>query len=269
MKFNTLAFLLISLVIAINLVASCDAKHEIKYIIVGKGEVCYRSTPNFPRTRCSPGLVCAVPEGTPAGMTGGSMKCQPKATGLKPNPRIEKVKTAKKGQVCRASYPGFPKTKCLPGLECRIPKGTPAGMTGVSSTCQPRATGYLPMPKPDGLVKTAKEGETCRASYPGFPKTRCASGLICLIPWGTPSGMTGVSSTCQKPHIHIQPMPKPTGLVKTAKEGEVCRASYPGFPKTRCASGLICKLPYVKLRLGQQAPVGGSSICQKPRLTKN
>merc|ERR1711957_320159 len=161
MKLINLAKIFLTLVVAINLLATCEAKKvkkhsaippRIGYILAGEGEVCSKSTPNFAPTKCAHPFVCKpMASDMNRGMTGMSSYCQ-RATGLIKPTVIDNVipipkpslRIVKEGKVCRKSTPNFPKTKCDRGLECRVPDSTPRGMTGVASICQkPKMTHYF------------------------------------------------------------------------------------------------------------------------------
>merc|ERR1711957_920888 len=233
MKLINLAKIFLTLVVAINLLATCEAKKvkkhsaippRIGYILAGEGEVCSKSTPNFAPTKCAHPFVCKpMASDMHRGMTGMSSYCQ-RATGLIKPTVIDNVipipkpsiRIVKEGKVCYRSTPNFPITICEKGLKCQVRPGTQLGMTGGAKICQKPVwshTGGNQIIRPSKpLIMTggngtalpprwAYLGEVCRKSTPNFPKTKCDRGLECRVPDSTPRGMTGVASICQKPKI--------------------------------------------------------------------
>merc|ERR1712166_1706289 len=152
MKLINLAKIFLTIVVAINLLATCEAKKVKKQVriqshmvvTVEEGEVCRKSTPNFPKTKCAHPFVCKpMASDMKRGMTGMSSYCQ-RATGLikptfndivipLPKPSLHIVK---EGKVCYRSIPNFPKTICMKGLECKIRPGTNPYMPGTAKICQ-------------------------------------------------------------------------------------------------------------------------------------
>merc|ERR1712166_556983 len=264
MKLINLAKIFLTIVVAINLLATCEAKKvkkhsvlikpRIGYILAGEGEVCRKSTPNFPPTKCAPSFVCKpMASDMHRGMTGMSSYCQ-RATGLikptftdnlipLPKPSLHIVK---EGKVCYRSIPNFPKTICMKGLECKIRPGTNPYMPGTAKICQKPTkvwshTGGNQIIKP--VIMTGGHGR-------GLPPA--------------PTTYHYISKTITtKPIEHVTLGGDASSLPpRRAFLGDVCFKPTPDFPKTKCASGLECRVRDSTPR----GMTGVSAICQKPKM---
>jgi len=266
MKLINLAKIFLTLVVAINLLATCEAKKVKKhsvliprkdlYILAGEGEVCSKSTPNFPPTKCAHPFVCKpMASDMNRGMTGMSSYCQ-RATGLIKPTVIDNVipipkpsiRIVKEGKVCYRSTPNFPISICEKGLECKVRPGTQLGMTGGAKICQKPTkvwshTGGNQIIRPSKpLIMTGGGGR----GLPPAPKTyHYISKTITTKP--IEPIMLGGNGTALPP--------------RWAYLGEVCRKSTPNFPKTKCDRGLECRVPDSTPR----GMTGVSAICQKPK----
>jgi len=258
MKLINLAKIFLTLVVAINLLATCEAKKVKKhsvliprkdlYILAGEGEVCSKSTPNFPPTKCAHPFVCKpMASDMNRGMTGMSSYCQ-RATGLIKPTVIDNVipipkpsiRIVKEGKVCYRSTPNFPISICEKGLECKVRPGTQLGMTGGAKICQKPTkvwshTGGNQIIKP--VIMTGGHG----IGLPPAPKPTKVWNYSDRMP------KTGGGGSALPP--------------RRAQLGEVCRKPIPNFPKTKCASGLECRVRDSTPR----GMTGVSAICQKPK----
>ena len=160
MKLINLAKIFLTLVVAINLLATCEAKRVKKhsvltkqtknlelskpkliYILAGEGEACHK-----PYTKCVPPFVCKyMASDINKGITGMSKYCQ-RATGLikpidyndnTPLPHKPSIRIVKEGKVCsKLSIYDFPATMCEKGLVCRERSVLHYSSRGGSKICQ-------------------------------------------------------------------------------------------------------------------------------------
>jgi len=274
MKFNTLAYLFITLIISASL---CEAKRKhsilikpINYVpqplpsiqMGGEvGEVCSRPIRGFIPVLCKKGLVCQPrPEDLAKHLKGVSSYCQLPTINIKPLPLPIKINIATEGNVCHKAVPNFPKTECVGGTECR-PRPGQEGLKGGSWICQKRmkiGKDTLP-PRPLPAIRIAKPGKICHRAVPNFPKTLCTEGFECKPRPGR-ENFSGGSFICQ-PKMKIGGdtlPPRPLPAVRIARAGEVCHKAIPNFPKTVCENGFSCKP-----RSGEESLSGVSFICQK------
>jgi len=309
MKLINLAKIFLTLVVAINLLATCEAKKVKKhsvliprkdlYILAGEGEVCSKSTPNFPPTKCAHPFVCKpMASDMNRGMTGMSSYCQ-RATGLIKPTVIDNVipipkpsiRIVKEGKVCYRSTPNFPISICEKGLECKVRPGTQLGMTGGAKICQKPTkvwshTGGNQIIKP--VIMTGGHGRglppapttyhyisktittkpiehvTLGGDASSLPPRRAFLGDVCFKPTPDfPRTMCERGLECRENDYRgHKGMSKFCHLaVVIAKLGEVCRKPIPNFPKTKCASGLECRVRDSTPR----GMTGVSAICQKPK----
>jgi len=170
-----------------------------KILIAKIGEVCYQSTPNFPKTKCEKGFECRQRAGTPVGMTGGSSICQLPLLTLKPEPTLTKHHTGG-NQIINKTY-------------SKIVKPEKVYMTGVNGQGINPALRLRNNNNNNPVKEMAKEGEKCAEHNAFFVRRTCARGLECRqkrVKQGNMYIMTSSSpSYCQKRKLATNNNPIP------------------------------------------------------------